>query len=119
MAIDAQQAILETTKCIPGNDDCCPMSLIASLREEPSLRRPGIVLAGLLATVLIGERLLTNAVTGVRQGPTAFPVWLPELGSIGETIVFYSMLFDFLKFVAIPAVLLWLACQFGRQRAQN
>ncbi|MFC7078275.1 hypothetical protein [Haloarcula halophila] len=90
------------------------MSLIVPFREKPSLRRPGIALLGLLTMVLIGEWLLTIAVGGVRQGSSDFPVWLPELGSIGETIVFYSTLFDVLKFVAIPAVLLWLAYQYGR-----
>ncbi|MFC6939315.1 hypothetical protein ACFQE8_04975 [Salinirubellus sp. GCM10025818] len=93
------------------------MALIASFREEPSLRRPGIALLGLLTMVLIGERLLTIAVDGVRHGSAEFPVWLPELGSIGGTIVFYSLLFDVVKFVAIPAVLLWLAYQYGRYSA--
>lgn len=95
------------------------MSLIRPFHEEPSLIRPGIILVGLLATVLIGERLLTIAVAGVRSGASGFPVWLPELGSVGETIVLYSMLFDVLKFVAIPAVLLWLAYQYGRHSADN
>lgn len=95
------------------------MFLIASFREEPSLHRPGIVLLGLVATVVIGERLVTSAIAGVRRGTSEFPVWLPELGSIGETIVFYSMLFDVLKFIAIPAVLLWLAYQYGRHSAGN
>ncbi|MFC7132685.1 MULTISPECIES: hypothetical protein [Salinibaculum] len=90
------------------------MSLIAPFREEPSLRRPGIILLGLLTTILVGERLLTMAVAGVRQGSSGFPVWLPELGSIGETIVFYSMLFDMLKFIVLPAGFLWLAYQYGR-----
>ena len=67
--------------------------------------------------VLVGERLLTIAFDDVRQGSSGFPVWLPELGSIGETIVFYSTLFDVLKFVAIPAVLLWLGYQYGRYSA--
>jgi uncharacterized membrane protein YhdT len=93
------------------------MSLIASFREEPALRRPGIVLLGLLTLVLIGEWLLTIAVSGIRQGSSGFPVWLPEIGSIGKTIVFYSMLFDVLKFIVIPGVLLWLAYQYGRYSA--
>lgn len=59
------------------------------------------------------------AVAGVRQEPSGFPVWLPELGSIGETIVFYSMLFDILKFVVLPAILLWLAYQYGRFSANT
>ena len=95
------------------------MSLIASFREEPSLRRPGIILLGLLATVLIGERLLMIAIAGVRSGTSGFPVWFPELGSTGETILFYSLLFDVLKFVAIPTILLWLAYQYGRHSAGN
>ena len=95
------------------------MSLIASFRKEPSLRRPGIILLGLVATILIGERLLTVAFAGVRQGSSGFPVWLPELGSIGQTIVFYSMLFDILKFIVLPAVLPWLAYQYGRFSAST
>jgi uncharacterized membrane protein YhdT len=90
------------------------MSLIASFRGEPSLRRPGMILLGLLAAILIGERLLTMAVAGVSQGSSGFPVWVPELGSIGETIVFYGILFDVLKFIVLPVVLLWLAYQYGR-----
>lgn len=93
------------------------MSLIAAFREDPSLRRLGIILLGLVATIVIGERLLTVAVAGVRQGTSGFPVWLPELGSIGETLVFYSMLFDVLKFIVLPTVLLWLAYQYGRVSA--
>ena len=90
------------------------MPLIESFSKEPTLRRPALVLVGLLATVLIGERLLTVAVAGVRQGSSSFPVWLPEFGSIGKTIVVYGMLFDFLKFIVIPGVFLWLAYQYGR-----
>lgn len=95
------------------------MGLIAPFREEPSLRRPGIVLLALLTIVLVGEWLFSTAVDGVRQGSSEFPVWLPELGSVGETIVFYSLLFDVMKFVAIPAGLLWLAYQFGRYSAET
>ena len=98
---------------------CCVMSLRESFSEEPSLRRPAVVLVGLLVTVVIGERLLAVAVAGVRPGSSSFPVWLPVWGSIGETIVVYGLFFDFLKFIVIPAVLLWLAYQYGRHSTGN
>jgi uncharacterized membrane protein YhdT len=95
------------------------MTLLASFREEPALRWPGIALVGLLAMLLIAEWLLTIAVAGVRSGGSSFPMWLPTVGSIGETLVFYSTLFDILKFVVIPAVILWLAYQYGRHTIGN
>lgn len=69
--------------------------------------------------VLVGERLFTITVAGVRSGSPSFPIWLPTVGSIGETIVFYSMLFDVLRFIVLLAVLLWLAYQYGRHSAGN
>ena len=93
------------------------MSLRQSLRTEPSLRRPAIVVTVLITATLIGERVLTAAFTGVLDGSAAFPVWLPRLSTIGETVVFYTLLLEALKFIAIPMALVWLAYAYGRYTA--
>jgi hypothetical protein len=86
------------------------------LLRDPTLRRPAALLAVLIATVAIGERALTIALDGVGEGAATVPAWLPRLGTIGETVVFYAALFDALKFLAVPAALVWLAYAYGRRR---
>lgn len=95
------------------------MSVLKSLRNEPSLRRPTIILIVLAVTVLIGEHLLRTAFAGFREGSSGFPVWLPQLSSAGETVLFYIMLFGFLKFIAIPVTLVWLGYAYGRFSAAD
>jgi len=46
-----------------------------------------------------------------------FPFWLPQVGPIGRTVVFYAMVFDLLTFVAIPGTLLWLGYALGRRHS--
>lgn len=87
--------------------------------HESSLRRPVVVLALLVATVLISEPVLTDAFDGIRDGSSSFPVWLPQFGSIGQTVLVYIMFFDFLKFILIPMILMWLAYAYGRYRDTN
>lgn len=83
-------------------------------------RPPALTLAVLVATVLVGERALSSAVDGILEGDEAgFPFWFPEVGTTGETVVFYGMLFDAITFVAIPAALLWFGYALGRRRSPN
>lgn len=91
--------------------------MVWSRAHNPSLRRPALALVGLLATVLIGDRVLNTVISGVLERGADFPVWLPHFSSVGETVLFYTLLFDVLKFVAVPATLLWLAYAYGWHRA--
>lgn len=84
------------------------------LLRDPHLRRPVIVLSMLLMVVLSGEYTLTVAFAGIGEGATDFPVWLPRLDSVGETVVFYTTIFDAIKFVAVPVTVIWLAYNYGR-----
>lgn len=93
------------------------MSLLQSFRTEPSLRRPAVVAAALLTLVIIGERVLTTVFTGVTEGSATLPMWLPQAGTTGETVVFYTLLLNVLQFVAIPATLMWLAYAYGHYTA--
>ena len=90
------------------------MSLLRSLRDEPSLRRPAALLAVLVPLVLLGELLLRVAVDDIREGASGFPAWLPPFGTIGETVLFYTTLLNVFEYVAVPAVLVWLAYAYGR-----
>lgn len=84
------------------------------------VRPPALVLVALVATVLVGELALSSAVDAVLDGDaTGFPFWFPAVGTIGETVVFYGMLFDAITFVVIPTVLLWLGYALGRRHSRN
>lgn len=89
------------------------MSLPAALHDR-SLRRPFFVLLVLVTVVVSGEHALTVAFAGIGEGTTDLPVWLPRLGSVGETVLFYTTLVDALKFIAIPVSVIWLAYNYGR-----
>jgi hypothetical protein len=95
------------------------MELTQSIRRDPTLRRPVVVLGSLFATVLIGEYLLMEFVIGVSDDVTTLPAWLPQFSMVGKTVVYYALFFDFLKFIAIPLTLVWLGYAFGRYRTAN
>jgi len=90
------------------------MTLVKALRTERSLQLPVILFVGLLSITLIGDRLLEIAFSGFATGATDLPMWLPQLGSAGQTAVFYIMAMEFLRYIAIPASLIWLAYSYGR-----
>lgn len=84
------------------------------------VRPPALVVTGLVATVLIGERALSSALDGIHSGDgTGFPFWFPAVGTVGETAVFYMTLFDAITFVAIPAALVWLGYALGRRHSPD
>ena len=89
------------------------MSLLQSVRTERSLRRPAFAVVLLITTALFGELLLTTVIEGVLEG-AAFPVWLPQFGTIGQTVLYYSLLLRFLQLVLVPAALMWLAYAYGQ-----
>lgn len=75
------------------------------------------MLATTLAFLVVGEMLLSNAFSAVREGTADLPWWLPQLGSVGETVAYYLLLVDAVKFVVVPAALLWLGYAYGYHRA--
>lgn len=89
------------------------MSVIGLLRAEPSLRRPVYALTALLAAILIGEYIVETTITRVLDSGGSFPVWFPQLRTVGKTVTYYLVFFDFLKFVLLPIVLMWIAYAYG------
>ena len=87
------------------------------LRGRSAPRRPVVVLAGLLVLVFVGEGALRVAFGGGSGGVSSLPPWLPRFGSVGETVFAYALLFDALKFVAVPAALVWVGYAYGRRSA--
>ena len=94
------------------------MSLLQSVRTERSLRRPALAVILLVVTAVFGELILTAVIEGVLEG-SAFPVWLPQLGTIGQTVLYYSLVLKFLQLILIPAGLMWLAYAYGRYTAMQ
>ena len=94
------------------------MSLLRSLRDEPSLRRPAALLVALVSVVLLGELLLPAAFGGVLEGGSGFPAWLPRFGTIGRTVLVYTLFVDVLRYAAV-AVLVWFAYAYGRYSADT
>lgn len=94
-----------------------PFSPPSSL--DSPLRRPAAALAITVAVILLGDRLLSTAFDGLREGSGDLPGWLPQFGSVGETVVFYATLSDVLTFVVLPAILVWLGYAYGRSRASS
>ncbi|MCU4799404.1 hypothetical protein OB920_03330 [Halobacteria archaeon HArc-gm2] len=79
------------------------------------VRPPALVLTLLVATVVVGNRALWKSLDGVGGGQGAvFPFWLPQFGSLGRTVTFYAMVFDFATYVVIPGTLFWLGYALGR-----
>lgn len=95
------------------------MSVIGLLRTEPSLRRPAFALTALLAVILVGERVVETTIDRVIDGAGGFPLWLPQLGSVGKTVTYYLIFFDFLKFIVLPITLMWIAYAYGRYRSDQ
>jgi len=91
------------------------MALLGSLRDDPHLRRPAVASLLLLTVVLLGDQVLTVAFADI--GGSGLPAWLPLSGTIGQTVAFYLLFFDVLKYIALPVTLLWLAYAYGRHRA--
>jgi hypothetical protein len=90
------------------------MSQVTALRTERSLQLPAILSVGLVGVTLVGDRLLEIAFSGFATGASDLPVWLPQLGTVGQTAVIYLVAMDFLRYIAIPASLIWLAYSYGR-----
>lgn len=93
------------------------MSPLNSFRSEPAIRRPAIMLVVLLAIVILGELLLTNAFSSI--GTSGFPGWLPQVGSAGSTVLFYNLLMDVLKYVFVPLTAIWLSYAYGRHQSSS
>lgn len=87
------------------------------LHRESPLRRPVAALVTTVTLVLGGELLLGMAFSGLREGSAAIPWWLPELGTLGETVLVYLLLVDVLKYLAVPIALLWVGYAYGRHRS--
>ena len=82
------------------------------------VRPPALLLTVLVTTAVVGNRVLWKSLDGVEGGMGAeFPFWLPQVGPIGRTVVFYAMVFDLLTFVAIPGTLLWLGYALGQRHS--
>jgi hypothetical protein len=58
-----------------------------------------------------------NTLDRVIDGRGGFPLWLPHFGTLGKTYTYYLLFFDFLRFVALPAALMWVAYAYGRYRS--
>ncbi|WEL22540.1 hypothetical protein HBNXHr_2497 [Halorhabdus sp. BNX81] len=69
--------------------------------------------------ILFGERIVVSTLEGIVNGAGDFPLWLPRLGTLGETFVYYLLFFDFLKFVVLPITLMWIAYAYGRYSADQ
>jgi len=93
------------------------MSLLPTLRRTRLPRRPSAALLATVAALLAGEWLLWTTVERVTNGTGEFPVWLPQFGSIGQTVVAYATVFDVLTFVVLPVVLVWIGYALGRRSA--
>jgi len=102
-------------KVIPREPDIATMTLVGSLRYDPHLRRPAVASLLLLTVVLLGDQVL--AVVFADIGDTGLPALLPQFGTIGQTVTYYLLFVDTLKFIALAVTLLWLAYAYGRHRA--
>jgi|GEM_PF-1394849 len=89
---------------------------VTSLGGRVRLRPLG-VLAGLVAAIVAGEYAVGTVIERVVDGGGQFPAWLPHARSVGETAVIYFVAFDFLTFVVLPAVLVWVGYVHGRHHA--
>lgn len=88
-----------------------------SLRPETTLRRPAMVLLVLLTVIILGDVALASAFGSIST--SGVPGGLPQVGTAGETVLFYTRPMGFLKYVLVPLTALWLAHAYGRSRAST
>lgn len=74
----------------------------------------------LLVAVPIGLRwALGTAVDSVTVGSGGFPWWLPAFGSIGQTVVTYSLAISVLSYLVVPALIFALGYHYGVSQAEG
>ena len=76
-------------------------------------------LAGVAVVVALPmalEAALDAAVSGARAGGGAFPTWLPAFGTVGQTVLTYSLAVSAVTYVFVPAAVFALGYRYGRRR---
>lgn len=87
-------------------------------RDGP-LRHPIAALGSALTFAMGANLLLEIAISGLQVGARLLPWWLPQFGTIGETVVVYSIALDLIAFVLTARSLPWLGYAYGRHRASS
>lgn len=95
------------------------MALLPLRRNDSALRLPVSVFTVLLVIVLLGEFFMEPMFIAALQGATSLPPWLPQFQMTGKTVGFYMFLLKILEFIAIPAVLIWVAYAYGRHNVTD
>lgn len=93
------------------------MVSLDSLRDGLHLRRPAVATVLLLTVILLGDQVLAVAFADI--GGSGLPGWLPQFGTVGQTVTYYRLSIDALTFIALPVSLLCLAYTYGRHRATD
>lgn len=70
----------------------------------------------LVAVPLVLRWSFEMAVETVTEGAGGFPWWLPEFGSIGRTVVTYSLALSVLSYLVVPTLVFALGYRYGITR---
>lgn len=84
-----------------------------SVRNTRRLRYP-LALVALVVGIFVLQGALDIVVQ--RAVESGFPAWLPTFGSIGQTVVAYTMLGSAYTYLLVPAAAFWLGVRYaGRE----
>ena len=82
---------------------------------RPTVRYAGAIVLAIAIPVLL--RLLFDLViTSVIHRDGAFPWWMIQFGTIGETIYVYSTLLWVLSSIGVPVLMFYLGYRYGTRR---
>jgi hypothetical protein len=72
-----------------------------------------------VVALVVGAFAFDAALGVVVDGAVAsgFPAWMPTFGSVGETVLAYSMLGNAYAYLLVPAAAFWLGMRYARSDA--
>jgi hypothetical protein len=71
----------------------------------------------LLAVPIAVRGTLDAALVGAMGPDGGFPWWLPEFGTVGQTVTAYGLLASLMTYLVTPLFVFALGYRFGRDRA--
>lgn len=78
--------------------------------------RYAAALVALLVVPLVLRGVLDSLVVGAIGPGGGFPWWLPQFGTVGQTVAAYGLLVSLVTYLVTPLALFALGYRFGRRR---
>lgn len=83
--------------------------------SRPTSRYTGAVVLAIVIPILL-HALFDSAFNSVLQGDGAFPWWIIQFGTIGETVYVYSTILWALSSIVVPVLTFYLGYRYGTRQ---